>query len=92
MGFIKKWKKLRIGVPNQVSYKDFIYGVIEGYCIDVFIAALNLLPYPVPYEFVLFGDGRKNPSYGDFVKRIMTNVQLLDYVLRSPKVFMEKRQ
>lgn len=74
----KNGNKLRIAVPNRVGYKEFVSrnestGEIQGYCVDVFDAALKLLPYPVPYEFVLFGDGRKNPNYGDLVRRITTN-------------------
>ncbi|GMH24530.1 hypothetical protein Nepgr_026373 [Nepenthes gracilis] len=60
-------RRLRIGVPNRVSYREFIayspstYS-FNGYCIDVFTAAVNLLPYAVPYELVPFGDGHNNPS------------------------------
>ncbi|KAA8547009.1 hypothetical protein F0562_003438 [Nyssa sinensis] len=71
--------QLRIGVPNRVSYQDFVSKVkgtdiIQGYCIDVFLAAIKLLPYAVPYKFILFGDGHKNPSYCEFVNMITTNV------------------
>ncbi|GMH02900.1 hypothetical protein Nepgr_004739 [Nepenthes gracilis] len=71
-------RKLRIGVPNRVSFRDFVSlknktHAITGYCIDVFVAAVKLLPYPVPYEFILFGDGHKNPNYSDLVNRITTN-------------------
>ncbi|CAB4291029.1 unnamed protein product [Prunus armeniaca] len=73
--FPNNGKQLRIGVPNRVSYRDFVSrrngtDIVEGYCIDIFLAAIKLLPYAVPYEFVLFGDGLKNPSYNEFVKMI----------------------
>ncbi|XP_057965816.1 glutamate receptor 3.2-like [Malania oleifera] len=76
--FSNSGRQLRIGVPNRVSFRDFVSknvdaDMIQGYSIDVFIAAVNLLPYPVPYRFVLFGDGRKNPSYGELVNKITTN-------------------
>lgn len=72
-------RKLRIGVPHRASFKAFVSkdnrtNSIHGYCIDVFLAAVNLLPYPVPYEFILFGDGQKNPSYSDLVNKITFDV------------------
>ncbi|PSS12149.1 Glutamate receptor 3.2 like [Actinidia chinensis var. chinensis] len=77
--FPNNGRQLRIGVPNRVSYKDFVERVegtdrIQGYCIDVFIAAIKLLPYGVPYKFILFGDGNKNPSYSELVYMVTTNV------------------
>ncbi|KAG7022771.1 Glutamate receptor 3.2 [Cucurbita argyrosperma subsp. argyrosperma] len=68
-------RRLRIGVPHRVSYQEFVTpgngnGTIRGYCIDVFTAAINLLPYAVNYEFVLFGDGEKNPSYFELVNNV----------------------
>lgn len=73
--------QLRIGVPNRVSYRDFVSqsrvngtDKVQGYCIDVFLAAIKFLPYPVPYRFILFGDGHKNPSYAELVHMITLNV------------------
>ncbi|KAJ4841484.1 hypothetical protein Tsubulata_041828 [Turnera subulata] len=65
-------RQLRIGIPNRVSYKHFVQklngsDVVQGYCIDVFCAAVNLLPYEVPYKFVPYGNGRRNPSYNKLV-------------------------
>ncbi|GAA0171283.1 transmembrane signal receptor [Lithospermum erythrorhizon] len=76
--FPKSGKKLRIGVPDRVSFKKFIsqdkrLGVVEGYSVDVFVAAVRLLPYSVPYDFVLFGDGHKNPKYNDLVNNIASH-------------------
>ncbi|PSS08231.1 Glutamate receptor 3.2 like [Actinidia chinensis var. chinensis] len=77
--FPNNGRQLRIGVPNRVSYQDFVSRVegndtLQGYCIDVFLAAIKLLPYPVPYKFILFGDGHKNPSYTELVNMIISNV------------------
>ncbi|KAG4966667.1 hypothetical protein JHK82_032379 [Glycine max] len=47
---------------------------IQGYCIDIFLAAFKLLPYAVQYKFILFGDGDKNPSYCDLVNMITSDV------------------
>ncbi|KAK2984453.1 hypothetical protein RJ640_026940 [Escallonia rubra] len=70
---------LRIGVPNRVSYQNFVSqfngtNIVQGYCIDVFLAATKVLPYAVPYKFILFGDGYKNPSYSELVNKVTSNV------------------
>ncbi|XAR61523.1 hypothetical protein NMG60_11015973 [Bertholletia excelsa] len=75
--FPNNGKQLKIGVPNRVSYREFVSPVqgpnnFKGFCIDVFTAAVNLLPYAVPYEFIPYGDGKKNPSYTELVKLITT--------------------
>ncbi|KAG5033728.1 hypothetical protein JHK87_008638 [Glycine soja] len=75
--FPNNGRQLRIGVPIRVSYREFVAPVqgtemFKGFCVDVFTAAVNLLPYAVPYRFVPFGDGRKNPSYTQLVNLITT--------------------
>ncbi|KAK2660920.1 hypothetical protein Ddye_007453 [Dipteronia dyeriana] len=75
--FPNNGKLLKIGVPVRVSYKEYVSQVrgtnnFKGFCIDVFTAAVNLLPYAVPHQFVPFGDGRDNPSYTELVYRITT--------------------
>ncbi|KAL3635210.1 hypothetical protein CASFOL_019757 [Castilleja foliolosa] len=77
--FPNNGRKLRIGVPYRVSFKVFvsrdeITNGIHGYCIDVFLAAINLLPYTVPHKFIFFGDKHKNPNYGQLVRMIPSNV------------------
>ncbi|EPS72603.1 glutamate receptor, partial [Genlisea aurea] len=76
--FPQNGKELRIGVPNRFSFKAFAYEVnktgIDGYSIDVFKHAVDLLPYALPYKLVLFGDGKKNPSYKELVDNISLNV------------------
>ncbi|XP_057516993.1 glutamate receptor 3.3-like [Amaranthus tricolor] len=72
--------QLKIGVPVRHSFKEFVSRVpgrndmFKGFCVDVFQAAVNLLQYPVPYEFVAFGDGHKNPNYTDLVNGISTGI------------------
>uniref|UniRef100_A0A1J3K9Z8 Glutamate receptor n=1 Tax=Noccaea caerulescens TaxID=107243 RepID=A0A1J3K9Z8_NOCCA len=69
---------LKIGVPNRVSYKNYAskdnnpLGV-KGYCIDIFEAAIQLLPYPVPRTYILYGDGKRNPSYDDLIGEVAAN-------------------
>ncbi|KAG5030486.1 hypothetical protein AAZV13_06G014200 [Glycine max] len=75
--FPNNGRQLRIGVPIRVSYREFVAPVqgtemFKGFCVDVFTAAVNLLPYAVPYRFVPFGDGHKNPSYTQLVNLITT--------------------
>ncbi|KAL1540608.1 glutamate receptor 3.3-like [Salvia divinorum] len=75
--FPNNGKQLRIGVPRRVGFKEFVSQVqgtnnSKGFCIDVFTAAVNLLPYAVPYQFVPYGNGLENPSYNELVKLITT--------------------
>ncbi|XP_031131306.1 glutamate receptor 3.3 [Ipomoea triloba] len=77
--FPNNGKQLRIGVPIRVSYKEFISQVpgtntFKGFSVDVFTAAVNLLPYAVPYQFVPFGNGHENPSYNELVRLVSTGV------------------
>ena len=79
--FPNNGKPLRIAVPNRVSYKDFVAKDrnppgVRGFCIDIFEAAINLLPYPVPRTYMLFGDGKRNPEYGDLVYQVAENVSI----------------
>ncbi|TYJ05531.1 hypothetical protein E1A91_A12G170300v1 [Gossypium mustelinum] len=77
--FPNNGQPLRIAVPNRVGYKEFAskdkspQGV-RGYCIDVFEAAISLLPYAVPHTYMLYGDGKRNPSYNELVSRVAQNV------------------
>lgn len=77
-------RQLKIGIPDRVSFKAFVSEdentkEIRGYCIDVFVAAIKLLPYAVPYKFVLFGDRHKNPNYAELVNLVASNVSILNY-------------
>ncbi|KAL5063566.1 hypothetical protein RYX36_025303 [Vicia faba] len=77
--FPSNGKLLRIGVPKRVSYREFVSQVqstdmFKGFCIDVFLSAVNLLPYAVPYKFVPYGDGQNNPSNTELVRLITAGV------------------
>ncbi|XP_029129834.1 glutamate receptor 3.6 isoform X2 [Cajanus cajan] len=70
-------RQLRIGVPLEVNFREFVSRIegtdmFGGYCIDVFTAALNLLPYPVPFKFIPYGNGKINPSSLELL-HLMTN-------------------
>ncbi|KAK3224175.1 hypothetical protein Dsin_011200 [Dipteronia sinensis] len=76
--FPNNGKHLRIGVPNRVIYPEFVSQIrstdmFQGYCIDVFTAALNLLPYAVPHKIIGFGYGQNNPKFDDLLRLITTN-------------------
>ncbi|XP_021896874.1 glutamate receptor 3.2-like [Carica papaya] len=77
--FRRNGKQLRIGVPDRVSYRDFVSrangtNIIRGYCIDIFLSAIRLLEYAAPYEFIPFGDGHKNPNYYELVNGLTSEV------------------
>lgn len=72
---------LRIGVPWRVGYEEFISyststDTFSGYCIDVFISAVNLLPYAVPYRLIPFGNGKNNPNINELIEKINTGVSI----------------
>ena len=74
-------KELKIGVPNRFSFKEFVSkdngtGSMKGYCIDVFTQALTLLPYPVTYRFIPFGNDTENPHYSQLVQMVADNVSV----------------
>ncbi|CAN6200762.1 unnamed protein product [Urochloa humidicola] len=75
--FPNNGQPLRVGVPNKASFKELVSsrgpGNVTGYCIDVFNAALKLLPYPVPLQFITIGDGTKNPIYIGIVRMVANN-------------------
>ncbi|KAI3695486.1 hypothetical protein L1987_78483 [Smallanthus sonchifolius] len=74
--FPNNGKPLRIVVPYRHSYKEVVTKDVRspqgvrGYSIDVFEAAVNLLPYPVPRKYILYGDGVRNPSYSNLVAAV----------------------
>ncbi|KAI9109734.1 hypothetical protein K1719_019364 [Acacia pycnantha] len=73
--FPSSGRLLKIGVPVGFSYRQFVSHVqgtdmFKGFCIDVFLSALNLLPYGVPYRLVPFGDGHNNPNSNELVRLV----------------------
>lgn len=78
--FPNNGRHLRIGVPNRDSFREFVSvkgsDMVSGFCIDVFTAAINLLPYAVPYKLIPFGDGRNNPSCTELVRLITAGVSI----------------
>ncbi|XP_062023926.1 glutamate receptor 2.7-like isoform X2 [Rosa rugosa] len=76
-------KKLRVGVPVKYGFTEFVKvvddnstnttpDVITGFCIDVFNAAMEGLPYAVTYEFIPFAylNGSSAGTYDDLVYQV----------------------
>ncbi|KAF3434899.1 hypothetical protein FNV43_RR21986 [Rhamnella rubrinervis] len=75
--------KLRIGVPKKIGFKELVrvdydhlqsnatYNV-TGFCIDVFKAAVELLPYQVEYQFIPYtnASGMTAEIYDDLVYQV----------------------
>ncbi|XP_055962054.1 glutamate receptor 2.7-like [Mercurialis annua] len=68
-----KGKKLRIGVPVKEGFREFIHWeripdtntfTFSGFCIELFEAAVNLLPYNLPFEYI--PADISNGSYGAY--------------------------
>lgn len=58
--FSNHGKLLKGGVPRRESFEEFVKqfngtNAFQGFCIDMFTAAVELLPYSLSYEFVPFG-------------------------------------
>ncbi|KAK7311928.1 hypothetical protein RJT34_10404 [Clitoria ternatea] len=72
-------KKLRIGIP--VAFSEFVNVAhdpdtnttkVTGYCIEVFDAVVQALPYALPYEFIPFKkpDGEMAGTYTDLINQV----------------------
>ncbi|KAL6524227.1 hypothetical protein OROMI_031322 [Orobanche minor] len=73
-------KRLRVGVPVKEGFTEFVRVTsnsdglteVEGYCIDVFDAAMDALPYGVPYEYIPFEtpDHKMAGDYNEFTYQV----------------------
>ncbi|KAK9670491.1 hypothetical protein RND81_13G205100 [Saponaria officinalis] len=77
--FPNNGQHLKIGVPNRVDYGAILsYSArtnsFTGYAIDVFSAAVNLLPYGLPYKLVPFGSGIHNPNLDELIDNMSGGV------------------
>ncbi|XP_023546351.1 glutamate receptor 2.8-like [Cucurbita pepo subsp. pepo] len=61
-------KILKIAVPLNNDFKPSVLKVpnILGYCLDIFTAAVNELPYLLPHEFVWYGPS----SYDNLIMEV----------------------
>ena len=78
-------KKLRIGVPVKTGFSEFVKvthdpsnnkTLVTGYCIDIFNAVMESLPYAVSYEFIPFAKPNGGPTgtYNDLVYQVYLEV------------------
>jgi ionotropic glutamate receptor len=85
-------KKLRIGVPikNGDNYTELLRVTYDhntnqtqatGFCIDVFKAVVDVLPYALPYEFFRFvkPNGEMAGNYNDLIAQIYYGVICFSY-------------
>ena len=80
-------KKLRIGVPVKKGFSYFVNVTIDpktqeptsvnGYCVDVFKAVIQELPYAVAYDFVPYSqpNGSSSGSYNDLIYQVFLGVK-----------------
>ena len=81
-------KKLKIGVPGgPAAFEKFVIikwdpitlkvTHISGYFYDIFVAALEKLPFEVPHEFFAYvnASGQNNGTYNDLLYQIKLKVQ-----------------
>uniref|UniRef100_A0A0E0DY66 Solute-binding protein family 3/N-terminal domain-containing protein n=1 Tax=Oryza meridionalis TaxID=40149 RepID=A0A0E0DY66_9ORYZ len=65
-------EKLKIAVPLKHGFRAFVNVTdqgVTGYCIDLFEAAVNKLPYRLIYEFVVF-----DRSYDELVQSVSSGI------------------
>ncbi|XP_040995727.1 glutamate receptor 2.3-like [Juglans microcarpa x Juglans regia] len=79
-------KKMRIGVPvSSTEYVNFAHDPstntthVTGYCIDIFNAVMESLPYTVRYEFIPFAkpDGRIAGTYNDLFDAVVGDTTII---------------
>ncbi|KAM6542002.1 hypothetical protein CsatB_006449 [Cannabis sativa] len=78
-------KRLKIGIPVKSGFNEFVKVMnfdsstnksdATGFTIDVFKAALNVLPYALPYDFFPFvkPDGTSAGTYDDLVYQVFVS-------------------
>uniref|UniRef100_A0ACD5YFI8 Uncharacterized protein n=1 Tax=Avena sativa TaxID=4498 RepID=A0ACD5YFI8_AVESA len=68
-------KTLKIGLPAKPGFNEFVRfekGIAKGFCVDVFEAVVNELPYKVLHYYEEFGDGKgsSNGTYDNLVYKV----------------------
>ncbi|CAI5500686.1 unnamed protein product, partial [Closterium sp. Naga37s-1] len=65
---------LKIAVPYKQDFTQFVQiatnDTITGFCVEVFRAAVGLLPYTLDFEFVPYGVGNQSLSYTDMLRLV----------------------
>ncbi|CAA2992720.1 glutamate receptor -like [Olea europaea subsp. europaea] len=86
--------KLRVGVPVKNGFREFVNVTIDsatnftnatGFSIDIFLATLPWLPFPINYEFYHYNDSNDiNWSYDGMLHRIP---QMFDMVVGDTTIW-----
>ena len=88
-GTIQQPKKLRIGVPVRSDFSEFIKvewdqqsnePIVSGFSAEVFLAVHDILPFPLPYEFIPFMNESSRKSagtYDDLLRQIEHQVRVM---------------
>jgi hypothetical protein len=81
-------KTLKIGLPAKPGFYEFVRfenGTAKGFCVDVFEAVVNELPYNVPRSYEEFGDGKglSNGTYDELVYKVYLQVCMDFFLLYS---------
>ncbi|KAL3744055.1 hypothetical protein ACJRO7_013325 [Eucalyptus globulus] len=75
----KTGKRMRIGVPITKGFKELVAveldpetnaTIVTGLCIDVFKAAIDLLPYEVKFDFIPFQEPTTKSQYDDLIYHV----------------------
>ncbi|XP_022971646.1 glutamate receptor 2.2-like [Cucurbita maxima] len=85
-------EKIRIGVPKKQGFNEFLDVTrnpqtgelnFSGFCIDVFRAVADALPFPFPYEFELSRDeaGDSSVIYDDLLHQLNESEKKFDVVV-----------
>ncbi|GKU87457.1 hypothetical protein SLEP1_g1853 [Rubroshorea leprosula] len=86
-------KRLKIGVPVKNGFNEFVKvppGTIPnsivtpfGYCIDVFNAVMEAMPYAVSYDFYAFEkpDGEMAGDYNELINQVFYGVSPFEFAL-----------
>ncbi|KAJ7958444.1 Glutamate receptor [Quillaja saponaria] len=78
---IPEGRLLRIGVPLKNGFTEFVntkYDTdnnttdVSGYCIDLFLAVTELLPYALPHEFIPFAPDVSEST--DFYEQLLSQL------------------
>lgn len=88
-GAIQQPKKLRIGVPVRSGFREFMEVEWDqqsnepnasGFSAEVFFAVHDILPFPLPYEFIPFMNKSSRESagtYDDLLRQIKLQVRVM---------------
>ncbi|KAG5632431.1 hypothetical protein H5410_004148 [Solanum commersonii] len=85
LGVTNKWKETKNWSSSEgwfhrvcESYKSLTTNttIVTGYCINVFDAVMESLPYYIPYEYVHFAapDGKSASGYNELVYQVFLGV------------------